>query len=192
MGNNNNNIESTIYVEEQQPKVDAFQLLAYALHPSIVHEQTRRRRAKLESSSPSSSSSSSSSFFPSYSNNHHKDTPTTPPPKIKELATIFQSLSRAQTALKKIDGVAHEAYQFKSGVGTSKSSSHKNKNKMEYEEEEDFDDDDIVKVAGRASRDASRIGCCADGLFACELLDFVDENHNDDRQQQQQQPKKSK
>ena len=74
--------------------------------------------------------------------------------------SALKSLSSAQSALKGIDGASHELYQR-----THKSAS------SELQEED-------TGPAGRAARSAARLGCVADGLFAAELCELV-ENPDD-------------
>jgi hypothetical protein len=61
----------------------------------------------------------------------------------------LEYLSKSQSTLKSIDGASHEFYQL----------SHKNT---------------IEGSAGRVERSAGRVGCCADSLLGCELLDWMD------------------
>ena len=87
-----------------------------------------------------------------------------------------------QSALKKIDGATHEAYQRTHRSSTSLDD--------EDDENDDYHDDDDdennnrngakgsgatiggLKVAGRMSRNAARVGCVANALFAAELCEF--------------------
>ena len=68
-----------------------------------------------------------------------------------QIQKAFTTLSKAQSTLKQIDGASHEFYQR----------SHSSQTNL-----------DKSQVRGRAARSASRTGCTADALFACELLDF--------------------
>ena len=74
------------------------------------------------------------------------ETETFPIPKIQ---STLSALSKSQSALKSIDGASHEFYQ-RSHSNTVKGSS------------------------GRVERSAGRVGCCADSLLGCELLDWMD------------------
>ena len=75
-----------------------------------------------------------------------KSLPNHTPEKIQ---STLATLSKAQSTFKTIDGASHEFYQ-RSHSNTIKGSS------------------------GRVDRSAGRVGCCADSLFGCELLDYVD------------------
>ena len=66
-----------------------------------------------------------------------------------KIQSTLSALSKAQSTLKSIDGASHEFYQR----------SHSNT---------------IEGSSGRVERSAGRVGCCADALFACELLDWMD------------------
>ena len=74
---------------------------------------------------------------------------TYPIPKIQ---STLSTLSKSQSTLKSIDGASHEFYQ-RSHSKTLKGSS------------------------GRVDRSAGRVGCCADSLFGCELLDWMDASY---------------
>lgn len=74
---------------------------------------------------------------------------------IKSISSSLRTLSKSQGALKKIDGASHQLYQRSHDTKVSASSKKGGS-----------------AVAGRAARSAARTGCCADALFACELLDF--------------------
>mmetsp|Transcript_42284 Transcript_42284/g.51499 ORF Transcript_42284/g.51499 Transcript_42284/m.51499 type:complete len:526 (-) Transcript_42284:38-1615(-) len=106
----------------------------------------------------------------------HHTTSKTPPPSIYETlagtlsqrrlaphapATVtpaLHSLATAQSALKSLDGAAHEAYQLthKNTLTDSSSSSSSST---------------TATTTGRASRSAGRIGCAADAFWACELCE---------------------
>lgn len=70
-----------------------------------------------------------------------------PSPSIQSTLSL---LSKSQSAFKSIDGASHEFYQR----------SHNNS---------------VKGSSGRIERSAGRMGCCADSLLACELLDWL--NH---------------
>jgi hypothetical protein len=69
---------------------------------------------------------------------------------VSSIQSALEYLSKSQSTLKSIDGASHEFYQL----------SHKN----------------TIEggSAGRVERSAGRVGCCADGLLGCELLDWMD------------------
>jgi len=73
------------------------------------------------------------------------------PTPLKAIVESFTFLSKSQSALKTIDGASHEFYQRSHSLETSTK----------------------TEVKGRAARSAGRTGCCADALFACELLDLI-------------------
>lgn len=129
-------------------------------------------------------------------NNNHSHPSKATPYDLSIIASALHSLSKTQSALKKIDGAAHEAYQRTHRSSTSLDDD-------EDDENDDFDDDDEnnnlnsakkgsstsiggLKVAGRMSRNAARVGCVANALFAAELcefgsvVDYNDINNNDD------------
>ncbi len=92
---------------------------------------------------------------------------------VKTISSALKSLSKTQEALKKIDGSAHEIYQR----------THKTSTTLEEED----DDEDVggnkvggLKVKGRMSRNAARVGCVADALFAAELCELVAAPPSDD------------
>jgi hypothetical protein len=114
------------------------------------------------------------------------------------IVSALRSLSKTQSALKKIDGAAHEAYQRTHHSSTSLDDDNEDDENDDYD---DYDDDKNnnpnsakgssttiggLKVAGRMSRNAARIGCVASALFAAELCEFGsgvdnnDSNNNDD------------
>jgi len=64
------------------------------------------------------------------------------------IQSTLSVLSKSQSALKSIDGASHEFYQR----------SHSNS---------------VKGSSGRIERSAGRMGCCADSLLACELLDWL-------------------
>lgn len=67
---------------------------------------------------------------------------------ISSIQSTLSVLAKSQSTLKSIDGASHEFYQR----------SHNN----------------FVKGnSGRIERGAGRMGCCADSLLACELLDWL-------------------
>lgn len=70
-------------------------------------------------------------------------------PTIESIRDALQGLSNAQSTFKSIDGASHEFYQRSHNVNTIKGST------------------------GRVERSAGRVGCCADALFGCELIDFM-------------------
>jgi hypothetical protein len=114
------------------------------------------------------------------------------------ITSALRSLSKTQSALKKIDGAAHEAYQRTHRSSTSLDDDDNEDD--ENDDNDDYDDDKNnnpnsakgsssttiggLKVAGRMSRNAARIGCVANALFAAELcefgsgVDYNDSNNN--------------
>ena len=129
-------------------------------------------------------------------NNHHHPSKAAAPYDLSTIASALRSLSTTQSALKKIDGAAHEAYQRTHRSSTSLDN--------EDDENDDYHDDDDgennnrnsakgssttiggLKVAGRMSRNAARVGCVANALFTAELcefgsvLDYNDSSNNND------------
>ncbi|KAL7547879.1 hypothetical protein ACHAWF_011144 [Thalassiosira exigua] len=88
---------------------------------------------------------------------------------VAAISSALRSLSTTQAALKKIDGTAHEMYQR----------THKSSTSLD-EDTDDVEGDEIgsgkiggLKVAGRMSRNADRVGCIADALFAAELCELI-------------------
>mmetsp|Transcript_15172 Transcript_15172/g.27444 ORF Transcript_15172/g.27444 Transcript_15172/m.27444 type:complete len:606 (+) Transcript_15172:104-1921(+) len=108
---------------------------------------------------PTSGSGSSSSSTPSTDYD------------IGAISSALRSLSKTQAALKKIDGTAHEMYQR----------THKSSTSLDDERDDDTaggKDEGSgkvggLKVAGRMSRNAARVGCIADALFAAELCELI-------------------
>lgn len=86
---------------------------------------------------------------------------------VGKISSALRSLSTTQAALKKIDGTAHEMYQR-----THKSSTSLDE---ELDDEEGDESGKIggLKVAGRMSRNAARVGCIADAFFAAELCELI-------------------
>ena len=106
---------------------------------------------------------------------------------IASASSALRSLSATQSALKRIDGAAHEVYQR-----THRSSTSLDDGGGDEGVDDDDDDDDGsgdedgggggvrvkggvggLKVAGRMSRNAARVGCVADALFAAELCELA-------------------
>ncbi len=71
---------------------------------------------------------------------------------IPQIQSALSALSKSQSTLKSIDGASHEFYQR----------SHSNT---------------LNGSSGRVERSAGRVGCCADSLFGCELLDWMDSSY---------------
>eukprot|EP00979_Chaetoceros_neogracilis_P018136 scaffold10552_cov276-Chaetoceros_neogracile.AAC.40 len=67
---------------------------------------------------------------------------------ISSIQSTLSVLAKSQSTLKSIDGASHEFYQR----------SHNNS---------------VKGSSGRIERSAGRMGCCADSLLACELLDWL-------------------
>jgi len=86
------------------------------------------------------------------------------------ISSALRSLYTTQAALKKIDGTAHEMYQR-----THKSSTSLDDETDGEEGEEGVNSEKVggLKVAGRMSRNAARVGCIADALFAAELCELI-------------------
>ena len=105
--------------------------------------------------------------------------------EMKKITQALNSLSASQTTLKRLDGVAHEAYQ------RTHSNSIDDDDDDDVEEEEDDYDydydgkktkskvDSATKVSGRLTRNAERAGCIADSLLACELCEIVDYTYDE-------------
>ena len=91
---------------------------------------------------------------------------------VKTITSALKSLSKTQEALKKIDGSAHEIYQR----------THKTSTTLEEDDDEDVGGNKVggLKVKGRMSRNAARVGCVADALFAAELCELVADPSSDD------------
>lgn len=91
---------------------------------------------------------------------------------VKTITSALKSLSKTQEALKKIDGSAHEIYQR----------THKTSTTLEEDDDEDAGGNKVggLKVKGRMSRNAARVGCVADALFAAELCELVAAPPSDD------------
>jgi hypothetical protein len=99
---------------------------------------------------------------------------------IASASSALRSLSATQSALKRIDGAAHEVYQR-----THRSSTSLDDGGGDEGVDDDDDDDGGgggvrvkggvggLKVAGRMSRNAARLGCVADALFAAELCELA-------------------
>eukprot|EP00985_Skeletonema_marinoi_P000641 scaffold227_cov116-Skeletonema_marinoi.AAC.3 len=84
---------------------------------------------------------------------------------IKTISSALKGLSTTQAALKRIDGTAHEMYQR----------THKSSTTLEGDDDDDEDSSGKIgglKVKGRMSRNAARVGCVADALFAAELCEL--------------------
>jgi hypothetical protein len=90
---------------------------------------------------------------------------------VKTITSALKSLSKTQEALKKIDGSAHEIYQR----------THKTSTTLEEDDDEDVGGNKVggLKVKGRMSRNAARVGCVADALFAAELCELVADPSSD-------------
>ncbi|KAL9190213.1 hypothetical protein ACHAXT_007424 [Thalassiosira profunda] len=85
---------------------------------------------------------------------------------VAAISSALRSLSATNAALKKIDGTAHEMYQR----------THKSSTSLDDEVDGEGDDGGKVaglKVAGRMSRNAARVGCIADAMFAAELCELI-------------------
>ncbi|KAL3758776.1 hypothetical protein ACHAWU_006418 [Discostella pseudostelligera] len=151
-----------------------------------VHRLLARSiQQRLNASSPTSSSDSIGSSY-----------------DIDTISKALRSIASTQATLKKIDGTAHEMYQR-----THKSSTSLGDEEEEEEEEEDDESDGEeedednegssssssgnktkkkktklggLKVAGRMSRNAARVGCIADAFFAAELCELLEDNHLSD------------
>lgn len=102
----------------------------------------------------------------------HEFTDSTKLHDVKTITSALKSLSKTQEALKKIDGSAHEIYQR----------THKTSTTLEEDDDEDVGGNKVggLKVKGRMSRNAARVGCVADALFAAELCELVADPSSDD------------
>ena len=93
------------------------------------------------------------------------------------ISSALKSLSTTQAALKKIDGSAHELYQRTNKSTTSYGSD-------ENDEERNDGEGRVggLKVKGRMQRNAARVGCLADALFAAELcvINLQDDSEDGD------------
>ena len=89
---------------------------------------------------------------------------------LNTISSALRSLSTTQSALKKIDGTAHEMYQR-----THKSSTSLDEDSDDEDDEEGEVEGKVggLKVKGRMSRNAARVGCLADSLFAAELCELI-------------------
>ncbi|KAL3792688.1 hypothetical protein HJC23_009416 [Cyclotella cryptica] len=87
---------------------------------------------------------------------------------VSTTSSALRSLSTAQAALKKIDGTAHEMYQR-----THKSSTNLADDDVGEDIGKEGNKVGSLKVAGRMSRKAARVGCIADALFTAELCELV-------------------
>jgi len=85
---------------------------------------------------------------------------------VKTISSALKGLSTTQSALKRIDGTAHEMYQR----------THKSSTTLDGDDDDDEDSSEKIgglKVKGRMSRNAARVGCVADALFAAELCELA-------------------
>lgn len=85
---------------------------------------------------------------------------------VKTISSALKGLSTTQSALKRIDGTAHEMYQR----------THKSSTTLDGDDDEDEGSSQKIaglKVKGRMSRNAARVGCVADALFAAELCELA-------------------
>jgi hypothetical protein len=85
---------------------------------------------------------------------------------VGEISSALCSLSTAQAVLKKKDGAAHEMYQR----------THKSSTTLAFNDKEGEEGGNKIgslKVVGRMSRKAARVGCIADALFAAELCEVI-------------------
>ena len=86
--------------------------------------------------------------------------------EIESISSALKSLSSTQSALKRIDGTAHEMYQR----------THKSSTTLEEDDDDEDDNSNKIgglKVKGRMSRNAARVGCVANALFASELCEMA-------------------
>ncbi len=103
---------------------------------------------------------------------------------VSSISNALRSSSSTQMALKRIDGAAHELYQR----------THRSSTSLDDDDGEEGGDGGGgggggggkggLKVAGRMSRNAARVGCVADALFAselCELASTIDSRGSDGR-----------
>lgn len=95
----------------------------------------------------------------------------------------LRTIASTQAALKKIDGTAHEMYQRTHKSSTTLGEEGENNDEW-GDGEEDTENGGSrekekkkklggLKVAGRMSRNAARVGCIADALFAAELCELL-------------------
>ncbi len=78
------------------------------------------------------------------------------------IVSTLTDLSKAQSTLKAMDGASHELYQRSHSTSSV---------------------DEHSQSSGRAERSAHRVGCTADALMGCELLDFLDEDIKKQKEQ---------
>ena len=125
--------------------------------------------------------------------------------ELADISWALRTIASTQAALKKIDGTAHEMYQrtHKSSTTLGEEEEEEGENNDEWGgddgEEEDGEEDMNVdgssrrgknkkksnkkkllgglKVAGRMTRNAARVGCIADALFATELCELLLHEH---------------
>jgi len=86
--------------------------------------------------------------------------------EMQKITQALQSLSASQTTLKRLDGMAHEAYQRTHSNSIS-------------DDEDDERHESATKVSGRITRNAGRAGCVADSLLACELCELIDSDNSE-------------
>lgn len=93
---------------------------------------------------------------------------------VKTISSALKGLSTTQSALKRIDGTAHELYQR----------THQSSTSLDGDDDDDEDSGKIggLKVKGRMSRNAARVGCVADALFAAELCELATSPSSDDNE----------
>ena len=151
-------------------------VLPATLSPSVVAtaKTSILQRPSLISKSISSSKSNDAYQLLARSIQNRLNAPTdsdeSSPTKydIDTISSALRSLSTTQSALKKIDGTAHEMYQR----------THKSSTSLD-DESDDEDNNGYdgkvggLKVKGRMSRNAARVGCLADALFAAELCELI-------------------
>ncbi|EJK65132.1 hypothetical protein THAOC_14049 [Thalassiosira oceanica] len=90
---------------------------------------------------------------------------------VESISRALSALSSAQSALKKIDGSAYELYQR----------THKSSTTYEQDDDEDDDISDNVgglKVKGRMSRNAARVGCIAGKRSGAQKHDCTSRDFN--------------
>mmetsp|Transcript_42414 Transcript_42414/g.72414 ORF Transcript_42414/g.72414 Transcript_42414/m.72414 type:complete len:600 (+) Transcript_42414:260-2059(+) len=92
---------------------------------------------------------------------------------IATISSALRSLSTTQAALKKIDGTAHEMYQRTHKSSTSLDDETDDENEGAGEGGSGSGKIGGLKVAGRMSRNAARVGCIADALFAAEMCELI-------------------
>lgn len=123
---------------------------------------------------------------------------------LDSISKALRSIASTQAALKKIDGTAHEMYQRTHKSSTTLDGDDDDVDDDKWGDDGEEDDGETgnngeqvrgrsssssssskekkkiggLKVAGRMSRNAARVGCIADALFAAELCELIHEHYS--------------